>query len=148
MGPAISSLIFTKHLRFNILHILFVLEINMPKPFSNLLAILFILLSFFGQTMAYSANLPTNTASHSQQSSATDYILTDEQAQSEDECCDTQCCEVTCICPANTCVSAYYLPSQVKTTALVVQKSNVINQHVERKVLMPTHVFRPPISIS
>ena len=51
----------------------------MPKPFSNLLAILFILLSFFGQTMAYSANLPTNTASHSQQSSATDYILTDEQ---------------------------------------------------------------------
>lgn len=139
---------FTNCLIFNILHILFVPEINMLKPFPNLLAMLFILLSFFGQTTVYSANLPTNTVSHFKKSPATNNTSTDELAQTEDECCETDCCKATCFCPANTCVPAFYLPSEVSTTALVVQKSNVINQHVERKILIPTPLFRPPIVIS
>ncbi|OUS73138.1 hypothetical protein B5G52_05370 [Pseudoalteromonas sp. A601] len=127
---------------------LFTFEITMPKPFSNMLAVLFILLTFAEQSMAYSVSPSNSTHLYSQTLNIDSPLGIENTTKSDDDCCEIECCDSTCFCPANTCVSAFYLPSEITTTQIDMQNHHAIKQNIAKIISVATYIYRPPIAIS
>ena len=121
----------------------------MPKPSTQLLTMMMLLLAFIGQVTAMSVPTcaeenPLNGVSASVvlNTDISDIKATDAQ---DNDCCSTVCCDLGCLCLAGNCVSVVYV-----ITDLPLNNHNITTDVIgfsETLVLDTTQslVYRPPI---
>lgn len=121
----------------------------MPKPSTQLLTMMMLLLAFIGQVTAMS--VPTCAEENALNGVSASVVLntdisdikaTDAQ---DNDCCSTVCCDLGCLCLAGNCVSVVYV-----STDLPLNHPNITTDVIgfsETLVLDTTQslVYRPPI---
>ncbi|MDQ9093489.1 hypothetical protein RC083_18120 [Pseudoalteromonas haloplanktis] len=128
----------------------------MLKPYTNMLAVFLILFGFAEQSMAYSVSSHSDffTTAHTPAGLMVAPPLIDlppikaSEAQETDDCCDVECCEINCICPANTCMPALYLPTAICSAQVIVQNHPSLKLNAKHPISISAFVYRPPIFIS
>lgn len=97
------------------------------------------LMSLFGQVVAYSTSVPCETSVDSH---------ADNTTKASPDCCDIECCGVDCICLANGCSSFAYLQFEVSAANVVMLSEALHMQQFEPTKPVSALLYRPPMFIS
>jgi hypothetical protein len=103
------------------------------------LVLALMLISLFGQVVAYTTSMPCETSVDSN---------ADNFTKASTDCCDIECCDVNCICIANGCSSFAYLQFEFGSTRIVMLSEALYIQQVEPINPVSSLLYRPPIFTS
>lgn len=121
----------------------------MPNVRSNILIVVLMLVSFFGQAMAYSVTVPCDMSAdtHSSIEHATQ-DKHDSTGVDDSDCCKTDCCDINCICAANGCSSSVYLNTEMSPRNLTMIYSAIDRWQAKQPTSISSLLYRPPIFTS
>lgn len=123
----------------------------MFKAFSKIIVVVFMLIAFVGQALAYTAmSCDMSSGSHESHMTMDHSSMKSHEGMNhgdihEKSSSAEDCCERNCVCPANACTSVIFLNSDNNEFDGFGLGEAVLSHNSEQPKSIYTSLYRPPI---